>query len=216
MIPSLASIVQMRILVAALLKVVAVFLCFSAFGPLTYWLFEGISNANLFDGLYRSMIVSFITAIVPGIALFVFASPLSRAFVPMRYLSMCPRCRYPLVDAQEHRCSECGLPFPKEFVDQLPMLDDESRFAGSIPGQRAKLLFGIGIACGVASSLLILIGLASVIVTPSGAGNTQGDGFLAVFIGVIGLLFSSLPASLSIKMKQRASESASKSGEAGA
>lgn len=204
MIPSLTSIVQTRLLIAALLKVVAVFLWLSALSSPAYWITTWISSGFRARGLPVSTLASFAVTIAAGVALFLLAAPLSRAFVPLRFLAMCPRCRYPLVGSQECRCPECGLPLPEEFVDQFSALDISRDFEPSPAMNRANLLLATGIGGIVVSSLLVVIGLVSELASSGSSGFTSGAGFIFAFVGVATLLCFMLLASFAAKMRRQA------------
>ncbi|MFI4855048.1 MAG: hypothetical protein ACIAQF_08750 [Phycisphaerales bacterium JB065] len=202
MIPSIASIVQTRLLIAALLRIFVVFLWLNSLAPIVYWITDWINNGGSPHSFHLSTVISFFVTSFAGIAVFVFAAPLSRVFVPLRFMASCPRCRYRLVGSQECRCPECGLPLPEELIAQISEIDGERGFEYSATTERARVLFGIGIGGIGVSALLIVVGLATEFASPGRTGFTSGSGFIVAFIGVVTLLCFLLLTSLAAKMNR--------------
>lgn len=196
MIPSIESIVQMRLFLTALIRVLAILLWVFSLLPLVWWLADGLAVADVFYWRdYKSFIVSFCIFALAGTVLFMHARWLSDRLIPMEYRSCCPRCRYPFVSAQESRCPECGLGLPQDFLDRLSM--DHADYRSGIAGPKGVSgeLRGALYASTVVSSLVTVLGLLILLTASSRNANAarrmfieSSDGFVIMVLGVIMLL----------------------------
>jgi hypothetical protein len=150
---------------------------------------EGIDDGDFFElYYYRSEIVSIVSLVSAGMLAFVVASPLSRAFVPMRYMTTCPRCHYPLVNSQDCRCPECGISLPRDFLEQISFVDVESRVANAKYRNGFNPLLLIAYVGIPLSTLLAVLGSLTELNHFMKRGTFAGVGYILALIGLIMLV----------------------------
>jgi len=196
MIPSVTSVVQMRLLLTALIRVLAILLWALSLLPLVWWLADGLAEADIFYWrFYKGFIVSFCIIALAGAVLFMRAPWLSERLIPMKYLSCCPRCQHPIASAPESRCTECGLVLPQDFLDQLSMDHIDYRAGVAGPKRISGEMRGALYTAIVVSSFVTVLGLLILLTASSRNANAarrmfieSSDGFGIMVLGMIMLL----------------------------